>query len=274
MNLKEQYLGFLNSKTLLNSGYLSLQQFSFDKISKSSNLDGLVNIKINENEVLGKRIEHFFEYAIRSSDQYQLIAKNLQIFRDKITIGELDFIIKEVHSQLLIHIELVYKFYLYNPNGKTEIDKWIGPNKKDALPFKLKKLKEHQLPLLSKSETKPILQKLNLTPDKITQQVCFLGNLFIPLKLKTLSSTIINKECIAGYWINFEGFTNEQFKPHSFHVPQKKYWMVDPKKCQDWQPYEKIKTEVLQQLDQKKSPLLWMKSNEDTYTKFFIVWWS
>lgn len=186
----------------------------------------------------------------------------------------MDFIIKEVSNQQVIHVELVYKFYLYNPDGETETDTWIGPNKKDALPFKLDKLRKHQLPLLARSETLPVLQKLNITPDKIVQTVCFLGNLFIPLQLKNFSQTIINPECIVGYWMNVESFTKQQFEPHSFHVPQKKYWIVDPKNCTEWFSYTTIKTEVLKHVAQKKSPLLWMKSNEDTYTKFFIVWWS
>jgi len=48
-----------------------------------------------------------------------------------------------------IHLEIIYKFYLYDPSiGLTQLDHWIGPNRRDSLVKKLTKLKQKQLPLL------------------------------------------------------------------------------------------------------------------------------
>ena len=34
----------------------------------------------------------------------------------------------------ILHLELVYKFYLYDKNlGEKEIERWIGPNRSDSL---------------------------------------------------------------------------------------------------------------------------------------------
>ena len=47
------------------------------------------------------------------------------------------------------HLEYSYKFYLFDHKLEQPfINCWIGPNKKDGLNQKLKKLKENQLPLL------------------------------------------------------------------------------------------------------------------------------
>ena len=54
----------------------------------------------------------------------------------------------------LIHLEVSYKFYLYDENlGKLESEKWIGPNKRDSLVQKTAKLKSKQLPILFHKET-------------------------------------------------------------------------------------------------------------------------
>ena len=89
----------------------------------------------------GHRMEYFMEAALRAND-YTILAKNLQIIAEKRTLGELDFIV-ETPDNLHIHIEMVYKFYLYDPDRKGSwIEKLVGPNLKDNLSFKVKKLKE------------------------------------------------------------------------------------------------------------------------------------
>jgi hypothetical protein len=60
--------------------------------------------------------------------------ENIQVIEDKKTIGEIDFIIEDKNTKQVIHMELAYKFYLFDPSISSEpINNWIGPNRDDSL---------------------------------------------------------------------------------------------------------------------------------------------
>ena len=109
--------------------------------------------------VLGKRAEIFFAEAIRQSSHYDLIAQNLQLIHNKQTLGEFDFFLKEQNTQQSLHVELVYKFYVYDSSFKQQLDRWIGPNRKDSLLKKIEHIKSHQFPLLFREESQELLQQ-------------------------------------------------------------------------------------------------------------------
>ncbi|WP_298311813.1 DUF1853 family protein [uncultured Aquimarina sp.] len=273
MSIKQQYAGFLDSNVLWKN--VSLFELSqFDLQISDDFIPNELPIQISENEVLGKRVEHFFEYFINSSKNYKIILKNLQIFKDKITIGELDFLLEDQQQNQLLHIELIYKFYLYDPKkSESVLERWIGPNRNDSLLEKVTKLKEKQLPLLYRSETIATLQKLDIEPNNILQKVCFFGNLFVPLSYQNKKISHLNNDCIVGYWIHSEEFTEEKYGSCLYYIPQKKDWVTDPKLNEIWYPFTSILDKLNTQLIKKKSPLLWIKSNEDSFSKCFVVWW-
>lgn len=273
MSIEHQYAGFLDSKLLWNNASLfGLSQF---EIQVSSNIvTQKLPIIISDNEVLGKRIEHFFDHYINSSTKYKLLLKNLQIFKDKITIGELDFLIEDQEQKQILHIELIYKFYLYDPKkSKIALEKWIGPNRNDSLLEKVIKLKEKQLPLLYRSETITALQELNIKPNDIIQKVCFFGNLFVPLSYQDKLLPDLNNDCIRGFWIHEKDFKPEKYSSQHYFIPEKKDWITHPKYNKTWYSYASILEHLKIQLTKKKSPLLWIKNNEDSFSKCFIVWW-
>ncbi len=273
-SLKQQYLGFLNGNSLWNSETLfGLSRFNFEELSKEVARPNSISITIPDNEVLGKRIEVFFEYCIETSENYEVIAKNLQVFKEKITIGELDFLIRDLQNDKVIHIELIYKFYLYDPSMNQEFDRWIGPNRKDSLLQKIDKLKNKQLPLLFRDETTSVLEHFNLRASTINQKVCFLANLFIPYSHRDESMPHLNKNCIVGYWMRLEEFIVEEHTSFLFYIPKKQNWGINPKYNVMWFSFEDICNEVQLYLSQKKSPLVWVKTNEDSYKKLFIIWW-
>ncbi len=274
MRIKERYLGFLASKPLWQEkNSIGLSQFYFDSYAEISSIPENLNIYNPTNEVLGKRIESFFEYYISQSNRYTLIGKNIQVFKEKITIGELDFLVLDTINGKQIHIELVYKFYVYDPEINVEIDKWIGPNRNDSLSLKIEKLKTKQFPLLFKPETKSIVENLKINLDTIEQQVCFMGHLFIPRSLQGHKISILNNQCINGFWIKPKEFTLKAYGSYYFYIPQKKDWIVDPKYCTNWYSYNDMQESIQTAIHQKKSVLLWMKSSTDHFERFFIVWW-
>ncbi len=272
MSLKNQYAGFLDTELLWkHTSLFELSQFDFKKTNK---LNDNIFINLPDNEVLGKLIERFFEYYIDRHKNYKLIQKNIQIFKDKTTIGELDFLIEDLRQKQIVHIELIYKFYLYDPKRSGIIlERWIGPNRKDSLLEKITKLKEKQLPLLHHPETIARLQALNISAKNIIQEVCFFGNLFIPLSIQNKKISHLNSKCIVGFWIHADEFTSEEYGSYHFYIPKKKEWMVNPKQNKTWHPFKSTSEKLVKELSSKKSSLLWIKSNEDSYSKCFVVWW-
>ncbi len=76
---------------------------------------------------------------MKTNSDIEIIGQNIQVIENKITISELDCLILDNHKP--VHIEIVYKFYLYDESlTGNEIDKWIGPNRNDSLKHKITKL--------------------------------------------------------------------------------------------------------------------------------------
>lgn len=244
--------------------------FDFSLLKKENTISEL---EIPPNLVLGKRAELFFAEAIKQSSHYQLIAHNLQVIQHKKTFGEFDFFLKEEVRNLPIHLELVYKFYVYDPNFESELDRWIGPNRKDTLLRKIERLKNHQLPLLYKKESDFILKKYNLQPEKIEQQVCFLANLFVPKNMLQEKFNYINPSAIVGYWLKKYEFNEAGYGSYSFYSPKKPNWPVDPQFNNNWKSFEAILEEVNFLFQHQKAAFLWMKKDKHTYERFFVVWW-
>lgn len=202
-----------------------------------------------------------------------MVAQNLQIVQDKITIGEIDFLIEDIKTAEKFHVEMVYKFYLYDPSIETEIEKWIGPNRKDSLHQKIIKLKEQQLPLLFRKETNRVLLDLNINSKEIKQLVCFKANLFVPLHMLGEFLPLINNSCICGYWINFKEFSEIEYSRNVFFAPKKPDWPIDPALHDEWFTFPIILDMVLEFNRRKISPLLWMKTPEGIFQRIFVVWW-
>lgn len=264
--LQQRYLGFLKTPSLWkNTSVFNLKQVTLD-----TNIS-TVSIVADEKQRLGKYIEQFVLYNLKEQKNTIVLAKNLQIFNNKTTIGELDCIYKK--NNVFFHLEIVYKFYLYLPDkNKEELHCFIGPNKKDSLIEKLEKLKLKQLPLLYSSSTNSYLKNLKLSANTIKQEVCFKAQLFLPLKFKNITLKKVNNNAIFGFYMN----SNElyKFKECKFYIPIKKDWLLIPKQHVNWMSITDFKIKTKQLLLNKFSPLCWLKNKNGEIEKFFLVWWS
>jgi hypothetical protein len=137
-----QFNGFLQTPCLWKGNTIySLKQFEIEQKFLA------FNVTINPKIRLGKYVERFVSYQLQQDESIKIVSENIQIQQNKITTGELDCVLFKNHSP--IHLEIIYKFYVYDSTvGKTEIEHFIGPNRKDSLVEKLTKLQEKQLPLL------------------------------------------------------------------------------------------------------------------------------
>ena len=161
-NSQAQYQGYLHTPMLWKNTMFGLKQIEF-----TTERETVFNESIPENLRLGKRVERFVSSELQENKDIEVLVENVQVQNEKITVGEIDCILKQGNTN--IHLEIIYKFYLFDERvGTTEIEHWIGPNRNDDLLKKLTKLKEKQLPLLYNPLTKPLLDSINLKVNEET----------------------------------------------------------------------------------------------------------
>jgi hypothetical protein len=262
-----QYQGYLETENIFTTENNPFSQNLFFLSSSAKP----TNITIKENLMLGKRVEEFFKLQVQTTDSYEIIIENIQIQKNKRTIGELDFILKENTNGLLKHVEVSYKFYLFDPTiAGSEIEKWIGPNRNDDLLKKITKLSNHQFPLLYTNEA---TNQLGIYTNEIQQEVFFKAQLYIPYHLALKGFEFINTKAIRGTYISYKDFIISAFREQELFIPKKQDWLISPKENTTWYSYDVILEIIAASIQLKKSPLVWTKSNIGNVQSLFVCWW-
>jgi hypothetical protein len=263
--IQQHFDGFLQTPSLWeNNAVFELNQFTIEQ--KSLPINALIDAKLR----LGKYIERFVSFQLQHEKSMQLLAENTQIKKDKITIGEIDYLL--IKDEKPIHLEVIYKFYLYDASvGNTEIGHLIGPNRKDSLVEKLDKLQYKQLPLLYSKECEAYLKTLDLNALEIEQQVYFKAQLFVPYVKKEMQLKTLNQNCISGFYIY--KYDIEQFLTCKFHIPTKKDWLIVPHPNVNWANFNVFKHELNTYFLSEFSPMVWVKHPSGEIEKIFFVWW-
>lgn len=269
---EEQFQGFLMTSQIFAE--TTLCNYPLYQTSKLPPEGKLPEISAPTVSVLGKRMEHFFAAYVTHFTSEEILAQNRQIIQEKTTLGELDFLLKDSTSGEISHVELIYKFYLFDPDtGTSELDHLIGPNKRDSLNRKLERLQKRQFPLLFHETTRNLLNSLNIDAEHVVQKMCFKASVFLPKQMKKTSFIHINPETVAGYWIKAAEFTVDAYGRNIFFTPNKKCWPVLPERNNTWFSFEDIEEQIAPLLQNKFAPLLWMKTPEGKHERLFIVWW-
>lgn len=265
MNTKSRITSIVNTHSLAPS-VTGLPTFDLSQLDLPPSLD----FTFPTNVRLGHIAEKIVAKLIKASTNYRVLFENVQLIENKQTIGEIDFILEEVNTAEVIHMELAYKFYLYDPSISSEpISNWIGPNRNDSLIEKLDKLKTKQFPLLHHPCAAAAFDKLDLS--EVSQALCLLVSLFLPYESKEHLSPHYAKT-VKGYYLNFAQFKSLYDQSKSYCIPAKKEWGIAPSVNENWTDYTGIVNQIRQRLDEKQAPLVWQKQN-DSYLEFFIVWW-
>ena len=263
--IQKRYEGYLQTPCLwINGAIFNLHPFEIK--SKSNKIE----MALDENLRLGKYVERLVSFELGQQNNISVISENIQIQDNKTTLGELDCLLLKNNKP--IHLEIIYKFYLYDDSvGHSEIDHFIGPNRKDSLKEKLTKLKEKQLPLLYSNACKSYLNKLDLEAENMSQQVYFKAQLFLPFSNQNMTLKTLNTDCVIGFYINQNEL--DQFNDCKFYIPNKKDWLILPHKNVNWLDFQSFKTITQDYFEQKFSALCWVKFNNGVLKKLFLVWW-
>jgi hypothetical protein len=161
---------------------------------------------------------------------------------------------------------------LYDPKiSQNELECWIGPNRRDSLVEKLKKLKNNQLPLFYHPRTNEELVRLGYQADDFQQKVNFKAQLFIPYNSEEKRYTDVNIDCIEGVYISRDQLNN--LNGLSFYIPAKLDWLTIPHQNVDWVNFDEFEIQIDELLKNKMSPMCWSKADSGELKKFFVVWW-
>lgn len=264
--IQQQYQGYLQTPLLWDENPLfELHQLILTEIPTT-----IFCRNLPENLRLGKRVEHFVFNELSQYNSIKLLAENIQIQDDYRTIGELDLL--ALNHENPIHVEVVYKFYIYDDTvGNSYLEHWIGPNRKDSLVEKLTKLRDKQLPLLYRKETQTALNNLQLHVNNTKQYVYFKAQLFLPLGTQEVTETLINKDCIVGYYIKTKQL--EQFHHCKFYILNKADWLIKPHTNVSWMSYSACFTLLHAAQNNQLSECCWIKHPNGVIDKCFVVWW-
>jgi len=177
---------------------------------------------------LGFYFEHLIAYWFSIHPDFEILQRNLVIEEDKHTLGELDFLLRDIKRNKTIHLEVAVKFFLglnddqsddlnhkANQNTGSSIH-WFGPNLNDRLDIKLDKLFNKQIRLSENEITKRILKEMGLTIDE--HWVLLKGRLFKE------DNTLNKQQC----WLTLSDFANYKDQASSqWIILPKTYWLAE-----------------------------------------------
>ncbi len=225
--------------------------------------------------LLGKYFEALIEFMIRKSPYRKLLVANLQINSGTRTIGEIDFIYKNLVNDKLIHLETAGKFFLWKGDN-YELSSFIGPNPNDSLDKKISKIKTSQLPLAKSDIVKRTLKSLRIKGN-IESKVLFKGYLFTPLG-KECQPPFAGNNFYRGFRINSNELNILRKRKSYWRILKRKEWVSpyftnDKSQFTDW---EHIENKIRIDLATDHYPILLSeivkdKNNFVETSRFFIT---
>ena len=176
------------------------------------------------------RLGIYFEKLLRFWFSYDaaptLLLQNLPIRDDERTLGELDFV---VHNESLIeHWEVGVKYYL-GYRGTGSADAWIGPGCKDSLGRKLRRMMNHQLPMVRTEEAVQALLEKGLRVDR--SRPLLKGYLFYPVDQQDRCEPpkSVSEDHQRGVWVRVGSIQAlEDLGPTQWLPIEKIRWMGGP----------------------------------------------
>ena len=201
---------------LLRSDYFEVcNDWLTDQKQNPKDLKAFFNI--DHQFILGKYFEMLIQFIFEHYDRFELIVKGLQVLKYNRTIGEIDFIFKNLSDNKTTHLEVAVKYYMgYKSSAKHSM--WIGPNGMDNLAGKIQKFSVQ----LSMSGLAEELNDLN--PASFKKKVMLKGYFFNHIKSEQLPH-FCNQEALIGKWLYISEL-DKIIKPKSnYMIVPKRLWL-------------------------------------------------
>ncbi|CAA0087122.1 Uncharacterised protein [Zhongshania aliphaticivorans] len=158
---------------------------------------------------LGLVFESLWHFFLQEDPDTELIAHNIPVRSNKVTLGEFDLIYYCHQSNRYIHLELAVKFFLgiSNKQSPPGLDQWFGPNRADRLDRKLARLSQHQLPLAYTEAGQEVISTFGI--EDFDQEIQVSGTLFHD-RSDNAEYAALNPNHQRGDWLNISEFESEQ----------------------------------------------------------------
>ncbi len=214
---------------------------------------------LNLQQKLGHLYEDALAVLLESTPRYDVLAKGLPIRQDAgHTLGELDYLLRDLVSERTIHLELAVKFYLA---VETESGLRLpGPDARDHYFRKLEKMRSHQLVLLDKVDKFRDLLPEPFREQEIDVQQLVHGCIFNHVQATApVQAEFLNPNGRRGKWLHV-GECAEYFGENNLlKIIPKPLWPAPMKiiaglELEKWKPDEKMDRCVMVLADKDHCP--------------------
>lgn len=167
--------------------------------------------------ILGKYFEMLIQFIFENFEEFKLITKGLQVIKNNRTIGEIDFIFKNLKDNKTTHLEVAVKYYMgYKSSAKHTM--WIGPNGMDNLAGKIQKFTT-QLSMAMLAEE---LNELNTA--SFSRKVMLKGYFFKHINSEQMPH-FCNPDALIGKWLYISELDNIIKPKSNFIIVPKRLWL-------------------------------------------------
>jgi hypothetical protein len=213
-------------------------------------------VALNLQQKLGYLYEDALAVILKSTPRYDPLARGVQI-REHAghTLGELDFLVRDLVADQLIHLELAVKFYLA---VETENGFLLpGPDARDNYFRKLEKMRVHQLVLVEKY--RDLLPEEYRGEDIVVQQLVQ-GCIFNHVNAgRPVEAEFLNPLGRRGKWLHAEECAGYFGETARLEIIPKPLWPVpleimEGMKLEKWKPQEDMDRCVMVRSDAANHP--------------------
>lgn len=172
----------------------------------------------SENQfILGKYFELLVQFIFKNIDGFSLITYGLQVIKNGRTLGEVDFVYKNLNDGITTHLEVAVKYYMgFKSSAKHSM--WIGPNGLDNLAGKVQKFTT-QLSMAMFAE-----ELIDLNPGIFEKRVLLKGYFFSHINAD-LMPHFYNPKGNTGQWLYISEL-NKIIKPNTkYMIVPKRLWL-------------------------------------------------
>lgn len=237
---------------------------------------------------MGHYHERLWHTLLDHAPNTRMLAHNVRVTRQRITLGELDMLYRTRDNPAPVHLEVAIKFYLGLPEGPgspTSQSRWIGPGGADSLALKSAHLQRHQLPL---STTLPALKTLThwLAPrdlgiagvglaEQLTQRLAMPGVLYYPWHAALPAPEGATPDHRRGIWCYLSHWP--ELMSRLAEIPrvawlEKPHWLAPPLHS-DFRPAAEQLPAIIDRVHTWHSPqqVMLYYQDEQRYERLFLV---
>ncbi len=215
----------LNDMFTLPLSFLEIDNHIFDKwlLDLDKSPSKLIEfVETHHSKRLGRYFENLLHFFFLFHPNIEVLEAGKQIFKGKITIGEMDFILKNKKTKEIIHLETAIKYFA-KEKGKSDFKYFICPNGTRNFGDKLEKTFSKQLKITERDETISFLRESKYLPLKSYHFIK--GILFYhPDEIVDFTHERLNPKHLKSWWI-YENEINTLNETSKYKIIHKLKWL-------------------------------------------------